>query len=147
MGEDAPKATSASRERSVAREGTNAPTRLDEGAGHLLVGRTGGHCGGDADKLVVSGRKAEVLHQSLAKVVDPGKDPASDAAVAVADRQAAIEQGRAAARTRTGDEQIRVKWAAGIGGGIPVAHLVVGRRCGLQPEAIQAVPRMAEARL
>src|SRR6516165_7129424 len=50
---DAPKTTAAPRERSVAREGTNAPTRLDKGAWHLFVGRTGGHCGGDADKLVV----------------------------------------------------------------------------------------------
>src|SRR6201998_1252183 len=102
MGEDAPKATSASRERSVAREGTNAPPRLDEGAGHLLVGRTGGHCGSDADKFVVRGRKAEVLHQCFAIAVDPDKDPASDGAAAAADRQGGIEQWRAAVRAAAG---------------------------------------------
>src|ERR1700746_643727 len=74
-----------------------ASSASDECAGYLLVGRAGSHRGGDVDEFVVVERKAEMLRQGLAIVVDPGKNAASDATVAIADRQAPVEQGGSAA--------------------------------------------------
>ena len=86
-----------------------------------------------------------MLQQSLAVVANPGEDASRAAAVTLAHRQAAIEQSRSPAGTRTGDEQISVERAGGRCRGEPVGHLVVDRRRRLGPKAMEAVPHIAQS--
>src|SRR4029077_3289869 len=102
---------------------------------------------GDARELVVVEREAEMLRESLAIVVDPSKDTACHAAVAVADRQAAVEEGCSAARARTSNQQIVVERAAETGGREPVGHLEVDRPRSRRAKAIKAVPYITKPRL